>query len=137
MDIDKKIFKGISFSDLLNDIYLNTRSKNRKIDSVIEEFTGKINTVNDMVVVAPIIREYMDTAVKNDQHLIKLTEIIHKFMVAESKSEAAELDDAATAWELSDGEKQQLIEEMDLALEEAQTTLGKRLPDSGSNAGEV
>jgi len=127
MDLDKKIFSGIAFSDLLNDIYVNTRTKNRKIDSAIDLFTGKIKTINDAVIIAPIIREYMDTAVKNDQLLIKLTEIVQKFMIADSKtSGTGDLDIAA--WDLSDEEKQQLIEDMDKALDEAKITLNKPLP---------
>ncbi len=137
MDIERKMFGNTSLADLLSQIHTNTRIKNRTIESRIQEMSKLTSTVNDLVIVAPIIREYLDIAVKNDQHLIKLAEVVHKFMVAENKT-TNPTDADLPAWELSDDEKQQLIEEMDTALDEAKETLNKPLPgDDDSDGGDV
>lgn len=127
MDIEKKVFGNTSLSDLMNQIHVNARIKNRKIDDMIENIAGKIKTINDAVVMAPIVKEYLDVAVKNDQHLLKLADIVNRYLAAESKVNNASNPDIAD-FELSDEEKQQLIAEMDQALEEAQQTLRKPLP---------
>ena len=129
MDMNTKLFNDLSLADLLNDIYLNTRSKNRKIDAAIEAFNNTMKTINDAVVIAPIIKEYLDVAVKNDQHLIKLAEIVQKYINMESKGTSSN-DAGSPLWELSDDEKQSLIAEMDTALSEAQATLNKPLPNT-------
>lgn len=129
MDMNTKLFNDLSLADLLNDIYVNTRSNNRRIDAAIEKFNNTMKTINDAVVIAPIIKEYLDVAVKNDQHLIKLAEIVQKYINMDSKG-APTSSDGSPLWELSDDEKQSLIAEMDIALSEAQATLNKPLPNT-------
>lgn len=129
MDIQKKIFGNTSLSDLMNEVHVNARIKNRKIDDMIDSISGKIKTINDAIVIAPIIKEYLDVAIKNDQHLLKLADIVNKVIATESKMNSSSGGDVPE-FELSDEEKQQLIAEMDQALEEAQETLRRPLPDN-------
>ena len=102
MSADKEIFKGKTFQDLTKDIYDNTINKKKQIDLLISEIHGFITTIDDVVLVAPIIKEYMDVAVKNDEHLVKLAGVIQR-IIAKSSGGNEE------SFLLSDSEKEDLI----------------------------
>ena len=97
-----EIFEGKTFQDLTKDIYKNTSDRKKQIDLLISEIHGFITTIDDVVMVAPIIKEYMDTAVKNDEHLVKLAGVLQRII---SKSSGA--DDESML--LSDAEKEELM----------------------------
>ena len=69
MKSNDDIFEGKSFQDLTKDIYKNTTDRKKQIDLLISEIHGFITTIDDVVLVAPIIREYMEVAVKNGNTL--------------------------------------------------------------------
>ena len=99
---EKEIFEGKTFQDLTKDIYENTTKRKTQIDLLISEIHGFITTIDDVVMVAPIIKEYMDTAVKNDEHLVKLAGVLQRII---SKS-GGESDESML---LSDAEKEELM----------------------------
>ena len=102
MSNEKEIFEGKTFQDLTKDIYENTTKRKVQIDLLISEIHGFITTIDDVVMVAPIIKEYMDTAVKNDEHLVKLAGVLQRII---SKS-SGESDESML---LSDAEKEELM----------------------------
>jgi len=97
-----EIFEGKTFQDLTKDIYENTTKRKVQIDLLISEIHGFITTIDDVVMVAPIIKEYMDTAVRNDEHLVKLAGVLQRII---SKS-SGESDESML---LSDEEKEELM----------------------------
>jgi len=99
---EKEIFEGKTFQDLTKDIYENTTKRKVQIDLLISEIHGFITTIDDVVMVAPIIKEYMDTAVRNDEHLVKLAGVLQRII---SKS-SGESDESML---LSDEEKEELM----------------------------
>ncbi len=86
MKSKEEIFDGKSFQDLTKDIYENTTKRKVQIDLLISEIHGFITTIDDVVLVAPIIKEYMDVAVKNDEHLVKLASVIQRILAKSSNS---------------------------------------------------
>jgi len=102
MSNEKEIFKGKTFQDLTKDIYENTTKRKTQIDLLISEIHGFITTIDDVVMVAPIIKEYMDTAVKNDEHLVKLAGVLQR-IISKSQGESDE------SMLLSDAEKEELM----------------------------
>ena len=102
MSNDKEIFEGKTFQDLTKDIYENSQKKKLQIDLLISEIHGFITTIDDVVMVAPIIKEYMEVSVKNDEHLVKLAGVLQRII---SKSSGA--DDESML--LSDAEKEELM----------------------------
>jgi len=97
-----EIFEGKSFQDLTKDIYNNTTTRKTQIDLLISEIHGFITTIDDVVMVAPIIKEYMDVAVKNDEHLVKLAGVIQRIIAKSSGGDEE-------SFLLSDTEKEDLI----------------------------
>jgi len=102
MSNDNEIFEGKTFQDLTKDIYENTTKRKVQIDLLISEIHGFITTIDDVVMVAPIIKEYMDTAVKNDEHLVKLAGVLQRII---SKSNGGDEESML----LSDSEKEELM----------------------------
>ena len=102
MSDNNEIFKGKTFQDLTKDIYENSQKKKLQIDLLIQEIHGFIQTIDDVVMVAPIIKEYMDVSIKNDEHLVKLAGVLQRII---SKS-SGESDESML---LSDAEKEELM----------------------------
>ena len=102
MSDNKEIFEGKTFQDLTKDIYENTTKRKVQIDLLISEIHGFITTIDDVVLVAPIIKEYMDTAVRNDEHLVKLAGVLQR-IISKSQGESDE------SMLLSDEEKADLM----------------------------
>lgn len=104
MDQSHELFKGVTFSDLMSDVYHNSRKKSMQINKLIDELKNLIKTTSDATIVVPLIKEYLDISVKNDDHLVKLAGIVQRFLSAKQKIQS---DDEY--YGLSDEEKQQLI----------------------------
>ncbi len=102
MSDDYKLFGDKSFADLSKDIYTNSKLKKTQIDLLIQEAHSYINTVEDVVMIMPVIKELMDVAIKNDEHLVKLAGVVQRIM---SKS-SGENDEFSL---LSESEKEDLL----------------------------
>ena len=102
MSEKNEIFEGKTFQDLTKDIYENTTKRKVQIDLLISEIHGFITTIDDVVMVAPIIKEYMDTADRNDEHLVKLAGVLQR-IISKSQGESDE------SMLLSDEEKAELM----------------------------
>ena len=102
MSKDNEIFEGKTFQDLTKDIYENSQKKKLQIDLLIQEIHGFITTIDDVVMVAPIIKEYMDASIKNDEHLVKLAGVLQR-IISKSQGESDE------SMLLTDAEKEELM----------------------------
>ena len=129
---EKEIFEGKTFQDLTKDIYENTSKRKVQIDLLISEIHGFITTIDDVVLVAPIIKEYMDTAVRNDEHLVKLAGVLQR-IISKSQGESDE------SMLLSDEEKAELmgtlqdtVEDLQRESDKLEATKNKTL-DLGTN----
>ena len=76
--LDQIIFDDKSFSDLLKEIHKNQSKKSKQLASLIAELRPLITSLGDATVVVPLIKEYMEISVKNDDQLIKMAAIIQR-----------------------------------------------------------
>jgi len=102
MDKSDELFKGTTFSDLMSDVYHNSKKKDRQINQLIAQLQPLIKNASDATIIVPLIKEYLDVAVKNDDHLVKLTAIVQRYI--STKQTISGVDSL-----LSDEEKQQLL----------------------------
>jgi seryl-tRNA synthetase len=109
MDFDIEIFKGKSFSDLMKDIYSNSSKKDRQINLLIGELRPLIKSVGDATVIVPLIKEYLEVSVKNDEHLVKLAAVVQRLVSTNNRVQA----ETGSSWILSEEEKRQLMTELD------------------------
>jgi hypothetical protein len=105
MDKDSLLFDDKSFSDLLRDVYQNTKKKENQINTLIDQLKPLIRNMTDASLMVPLIKEYLEISVKNDDNLVRLTAIIQRLLVVGSKSEKG--DELG----LSESERKQLLEE--------------------------
>ena len=80
MTKDEEIFKGKTFSDLMSDIYSNQKKKDRQIKLLIAQLEPMVKSLDQAAVVVPLIKEYLDISVKNDDALIKMAGIVQRAM---------------------------------------------------------
>ena len=106
-----EIFPGKDLSGLFEDIYKNQTNKKQKISELIAEMKKVIRHAGDMAVIGPIIKDLIDTSVRNDETLIKMAAIVQRLMTAQTKSEGDE-------GFLSDKEKEQLLSQLDQTVNE-------------------
>jgi hypothetical protein len=102
MDKNDELFKGTSFADLMSDVYHNSKKKDRQINQLIAQLQPLIKNASDATIIVPLIKEYLDVAVKNDDHLVKLTAIVQRYISTKQTISGADSL-------LSDEEKQQLL----------------------------
>ena len=87
MSKDFELFKGHTFSDLMKDIYHNSKKKERQINTLIQELQPMIRNIGDATIIVPLIREYLDVAVKNDDALVKLAAVVQRLVSVETKAQ--------------------------------------------------
>ena len=105
MSTDFELFPGKNLSGLFEDIYNNQINKKKHISDVIHEMRKAIRHAGDMAIIGPIIKDLIDTSVRNDEQLIKLATIAQRIIASNSKSEG---EDGF----LTKEEREQLLQEL-------------------------
>lgn len=103
MDSDPEIFEGKTFSSLARDIYSNSSHKREQINQIIKDLHTMVKDVGSATVVAPMIKDYLDVGVKNDDQLIKLSAVLQRVI----NTGSTESDFSSGG--LSDAEKEDLL----------------------------
>jgi hypothetical protein len=106
------LFGKKSFSDLLKEIHTNQKDKEVQLRSLIEGLKPLITDPGEATMIVPLIKEYMELAIKNDDALIKMAGIVQRAM----NSKMADTDEI-----LSDEDKEMLfssLQELDQKVEE-------------------
>lgn len=102
--LDSIVFGNKRFSDLLNEIYDNQTQKKQQISALISELKPLIQEIGDATLIVPLIKEYLEISVKNDEQLIKMATIVQRAL--QTVNEDGELG-------ISEEEKQELLDEME------------------------
>ena len=97
------IFGKKKFSDILEEIYNNQKKKDQQVNALISELKPLISDIGDATLVVPLIKEYMEISVKNDDILIKMEALAQRAISTISN------DGSLT---ISDEEKDQLLSAM-------------------------
>ena len=113
MSADFELFPGKNLSGLFEDIYNNQINKKKHISEIIHEIRKGIRHAGDMAVLGPVIKDLIDTSVRNDDQLIKLATIAQRIMLANNKSEG-------DSGFLTEAEREQLLSEIEQVQEEVQ-----------------
>jgi len=103
MEQGDDIFEGKTFSGLMKNIYDNSIRKEAQIAELIKQLQPMIKNIGDATILVPIIKDYLDVAVKNDDHLIKMAAIVQR---AEGRSSS----NASGGTLLTPEEKKQLLD---------------------------
>lgn len=136
MDFDFEIYKGKKFSSLMKDIVVNSEDRNDTIQKLIDDLRVMVKGPNDAIIIIPLIREYLDVTVRNDEQLIKLAAIVQRLV-----SNGTGNSEDAGSFGLSEAEKKQLMEEANKITNEMRSpippaSLPASLPASKENSKE-
>ena len=76
--LNQILFDDKSFGDLLKEIHGNQKKKAKQLASLIAELRPLVQSLGDATVIVPLIKEYMEISVKNDDQLIKMAAIVQR-----------------------------------------------------------
>ena len=102
--LDKNIFGKKKFSTLLQEIYNNQKKKEDQISGLISELKPLVQDIGDATLIVPLIKEYLEIGVRNDEQLIKMATIVQR-VINNSSNE--------NSLGITDSEKEELMAELD------------------------
>jgi|TARA_R110000796_G_scaffold7135_3_gene24820 hypothetical protein len=114
MATDYEVFEGKSLSDVFKDIYDNTEKNRQQLDVLTRELVSFIKDGDSAVQIVPMLKEYLEINVKNDDQLVKIAAIVQRLVASESKGGSEE------SYGLSDSEKEQLMKAVEETAEDVQ-----------------
>ena len=88
----------------LKSIECDIKKKEEQISTLISELKPLIQDIGDATLVVPLLKEYLEISVKNDEQLIKMATIIQRAVQNEG-------DDDGN-FGMTEAEKQQLLNEV-------------------------
>jgi len=103
--LENVVFGKKTFSSILEEIYDNQKKKDKQISALISELKPLISDIGDATLIVPLIKEYLEISVKNDEQLIKMATIIQRALNSTSNEDGG--------FGISDEEKAQLLAEID------------------------
>ena len=104
--LDSVIFGNKKFSDILKEIYDNQQKKDKQISALIAELKPLVQEIGDATLIVPLIKEYLEISVKNDEQLIKMATIVQRIVNNSSSTTDG-------GFGISEEEKAQLLAEID------------------------
>ena len=118
MSADYEIFKGTTLADMFKKIDENSSRNKIQIESLIQELMVFIKDPNSAIQLFPMISDYMEANIRNDELLVKLLAVVQRVMQTEAKTEDGD-------YGLSEIEKDQIIRK----LEETTKDIQKEVDD--------
>ena len=114
---DYEIFEGKTLSDVFKDIYDNSKTNKQQLEVLMKEVVGFIKDGDTAVQIIPMLKEYLEINVKNDEQLVKLATVVQRIMAAEGRIS----NDSGDEFGLTDAEKKQLMEAIEDDVQELQS----------------
>ncbi len=102
--LNSVVFGKKKFSDILSEIYNNQKKKEDQISGLISELKPLVQDIGDATLIVPLIKEYLEIGVRNDEQLIKMATIVQR-VINNSSSE--------DSMGITDSEKEELLAELD------------------------
>ena len=84
--LNQILFDDKSFSDLLKEIHGNQKKKAKQLASLIAELRPLVQSLGDATVIVPLIKEYLEISVKNDDALLKMSAIVQRLSTGTASS---------------------------------------------------
>ena len=103
-NLDKKIFGKKTYSSLLKEIYDNQKKKEDQITALITELKPLVQDIGDANLIVPLIKEYMELGLKNDEALIKVATIFQRIFANEGNEDSG--------FGISEEEREQLLNDI-------------------------
>ena len=125
--LNQILFDDKSFSDLLKEIHGNQKKKAKQLAQLISELRPLVQSLGDATVIVPLIKEYLEISVKNDDALLKMAAIVQRLSTGTASS-----GDGGLLTEEEMAQLQDLTEEIAKTVEEPEPKQLKS-PENGSS----
>lgn len=102
MPFDNIIFENKTLSDMFSDVYKNTENKRNQINEYVKSMVKLIRTPEDAAMLGPVIKDFLEVNVKNDEHIVRLVTVAQRLVAMNVKTK----DDGFL---LTEDEKNQLL----------------------------
>jgi len=112
---DYEIFEGKTLSDVFKDIYDNSKTNKKQLEVLMKEVVGFIKDGDTAVQIIPMLKEYLEINVKNDEQLVKLATVVQRIMASEKR-----VTDSGDEFGLTEAEKEQLMNAIESDVQELQ-----------------
>ena len=112
---DYEIFEGKTLSDVFKDIYDKSKTNKQQLEVLMKEVVGFIKDGDTAVQIIPMLNEYLEINVKNEEQLVKLATIVQRITAAEKR-----ISDSGDEFGLSEAEKEQLMNAIESDVQELQ-----------------
>lgn len=89
MAFDNVIFDGKTLADLFSDVYKNSENKRAQINQFIASMVKLIRTPEDAAVLGPVVKDFLEVNVKNDEHIVRLVQIAQRLVASGGKEEGS------------------------------------------------
>tara|TARA_B000000475_G_C15573918_1_gene273486 strand:+ start:66 stop:494 length:429 start_codon:yes stop_codon:yes gene_type:complete len=122
MSTNFELFPGKDLSGLFKNIYDNQQNKKQRISELIAEMKKVIRHAGDMAVIGPILKDLIDTSVRNDESLIKMAAIAQRMIASRDKVDG-------DVGFLSDKEKEQLLNQLEEVVVDASTEADEKVDE--------
>jgi hypothetical protein len=127
-DKDDIVFGDKSLSNILEDIYTNSKKKETTINDIMQNFLLSLKGGKDIAYIGPVIKDLLDVGVKNDDQLVKIATIVQRIMTSSGGGEEDSLG-------LTDAMKEELLATIQDA-EETKQEIDKKVDDITRDLGE-
>ena len=114
MAIEFEIFEGKTLSDVFKDIYDNSKRNKEQLEVLMKEVVQFIKDGDTAVQIIPMLKEYLEINVKNDEQLVKLATIVQRL------AQASAHGDSEGEFGLTEKEKEQLMQNIENTVNELQ-----------------
>ena len=121
------LFDDKTFSDLLKEIHNNQTKKAKQLASLIAELRPLVQSLGDATVIVPLIKEYLEISVRNDDQLIKMAAIVQRLSSSSSSGDGGLLSDAEMI------QLQEIAEEISKTVEEPKQIEGSPQKENEEN----
>ena len=124
-----KAFKSTSLGDILEEAHNRSNEQKQLVERLIDQLSDLMETEDDAVALVPLIKEYLEINVQNNEQLVKIAQVIQRMYNASIKQgdtggggsgfsddEKDELRDIAES--MVDGDAEEMMEKAEEAVEE-------------------
>lgn len=124
-----KAFKDTSLGDILEEAHDRSNEQKKLVERLIDQLSDFMETEDDAVALVPLIKEYLEINVQNNEQLVKIAQVVQRMYNTAIKQEGKDdggggfSDDErdelrSIAENMSDAEAEAMIEEAEATIDD-------------------
>ena len=82
-------FKDTSLGDILEEAHQRSTEQKELVERLIDQLSDLMDDGDDAIALVPLIKEYLDINVKNNEQLVKIAQVIQRMYNASIKQDGA------------------------------------------------